>query len=172
MMAKRTPAKLSKAELRRAQVAQLVKAGLPQREIAQNVGCSLGTVNRDIRILRERWRQEQFDDIEGALLTDLARIDDVFRAITQDVRSGDLPAIDRFIRLIELRGRLLGYQHFHTQEMDWRVEAVKLIKAGQIAYHALEQELGYDLATQLFEQAGVAIAEPGDAGEGSAGGEL
>jgi IS30 family transposase len=160
------------AELRRTTVGQFLKAGMTQREIAKQLGVSPGTVNRDIQILRERWRQEQFDDVEQSMLLDLARIEDAIRAITQDVRSGNLPAIDRLIRLIELRAQLLGYKWLHQAEIDWRVEAVKLIQTGQIAYHALEQEIGNDLATQLFEQAGVAIAEPGDAGEGSAGSEL
>ena len=160
------------AELRRATIGQFLKAGMTQREIARQLGVSLGTVNRDIQILRERWRQEQFDDVEQSMLLDLARIEDAIRAITQDVRSGNLPAIDRLVRLIELRAQLLGYKWLHQAEIDWRIEAVNLIRAGQIAYRALEQELGYDLATRLFEQAGVEIAESDDAGEGSKGHDL
>jgi hypothetical protein len=147
------------AELRRATVGQFLKAGMTQREIARQLGVSLGTVNRDIQILRERWRQEQFDDVEQAMLIDLARIDDAIRAITQDVRSGALAAIDRLIRLIELRAQLLGYKWLHQAEIDWRVEAVKLIQGGDVDYPALEQELGRDLAVDLFRQAGVPVGE-------------
>lgn len=49
---------------------------------------------------------------------------------------------------------------------DWRSEAIELIRRGEVAYDALEQELGGELAEELFKSAGVPIA---NAGESSAG---
>lgn len=44
---------------------------------------------------------------------------------------------------------------------DWQTEAVMAIRAGEIDYPALEEEFGRDLATELFQTAGVPVAEEG-----------
>jgi hypothetical protein len=41
---------------------------------------------------------------------------------------------------------------------DWRSEAIEYIRKGEIGYEALADELGIDLATELFTAAGVPIA--------------
>lgn len=40
---------------------------------------------------------------------------------------------------------------------DWRDTAIQYIRAGEVSYNALEDEIGADLATELFEAAGVPI---------------
>jgi phage terminase small subunit len=41
---------------------------------------------------------------------------------------------------------------------DWRSEAIDLIRRGAVKYEPLVEELGEDLATELFKSAGVPIA--------------
>lgn len=64
---------------------------------------------------------------------------------------------------------ILKEQHLKSGEAtervtvhDWRVEAIDYIKAGKVDYRGLAERLGTDLASELFRQAGVAIAQSGD----------
>ena len=50
---------------------------------------------------------------------------------------------------------------------DWRTEVIVLIRQRRVSFDALEEELGNDLATELFESAGVPVVA---AGESAAGG--
>ncbi len=45
--------------------------------------------------------------------------------------------------------------------MDWQVEAVQAIRSGEVDYESLATEFGNDLATQLFQQAGIPVARQG-----------
>jgi Phage terminase, small subunit len=45
-----------------------------------------------------------------------------------------------------------------VEVMDWQTEAVLAIRSGEVDYEALVAEFGHDLATQLFQQAGVPVA--------------
>lgn len=50
--------------------------------------------------------------------------------------------------------------------VDWRVEAAEIIRQEQVTYEILEREVGSELARELFESAGLSVA---DVGEGEAG---
>jgi hypothetical protein len=96
-------------EQRRKQVAANVLAGLNYRDIAEGLGVSLGTVARDVKIMMDRMRKEQVQDVSEAALIDLRRIDVALNAIWEDVKNGKLLAIDRFERLLRRRAEMLGY---------------------------------------------------------------
>lgn len=55
-----------------------------------------------------------------------------------------------------------------VHEMDWRAEAIEGIKQGALTYEALQEEVGRDLAVELFKSAGVPVVYAGadSAGEG------
>lgn len=91
------------------QVAQYLKAGMSQRDIAEAVERSLGTVNNDIKILRGRWQREQTESVDEAMTLDLLRLNDLLTILTNPVREGDLPTIDRYLKVLERRARILGY---------------------------------------------------------------
>jgi len=105
-------AKKNAIEGRRRQVAALIVAAITQRKMAETLKVSLGTVNKDIAALMKEWREQRVDDIEQAKLVDLQRIDAMIRAVwprATSVGSPSLEAMDRLMKLIEMRMRILGY---------------------------------------------------------------
>lgn len=42
---------------------------------------------------------------------------------------------------------------------DWRMDAVMSIRSGELEFVDLAEELGHDLATELFQQAGIAVVK-------------
>lgn len=107
---RRRSAKRDAIEKRRARIAQLLDAGQSQRQIAELLDVSAGTVNGDIHVLRDRWRKTQLANIQDVMLADLHRVDTAVTAIWLAVESGDLTAIDRFVKLTQLKAQMLGYK--------------------------------------------------------------
>lgn len=71
-------AKLNKTceqEKRRETVASYYLQGKSQRFIAEKIGASIGTVNRDLKILREQWKANASADIDEAIGKELAKLD-------------------------------------------------------------------------------------------------
>lgn len=95
-------------EARRANVATLRLAGYTQRDIAEELGVTPFTVNRDLMALRQRWAEEQ-GVLEDEFLLDLRRVEMALQGLATQVVNGDLAAIDRWIRLLERRARMFGY---------------------------------------------------------------
>jgi len=82
---------------------------LTQRQIADRLKVSVGTINRDIKLLREQWRQENIEAIDAVMVDDLRRIQVALNAIWTQVLGGELQATDRMVKLIETRAKILGY---------------------------------------------------------------
>ena len=51
---------------------------------------------------------------------------------------------------------------------SWRDDLITLIKEGTLTFKVLEEELGPDLATELFAGAGISVCEDGEAEEAGA----
>ena len=97
-------------EKRRAEIGLMWEAHMTQQSIANRLGVSVGTVNRDIQILRARWRKTQEDATNTVMVDDLHRIEVAIGAIWPQVLTGDYNAIDRLLALIRERAKLLGYE--------------------------------------------------------------
>jgi transposase len=95
-------------EERRNRVAAHVLAGHTYRDIAAALSVSLGTVAADMQQVIERWRTEQLELINTQRQLDLSRLDKALTSIWHKVEEGDLQAIDRMIKLIQERSKLLG----------------------------------------------------------------
>lgn len=104
-----TAKKKLKIEERRTIVAANILAGLNYRDIAKALDVSIGTVARDAQIMLARMRKEQVQTIGEAALIDLRRIDVAINAIYDDVKKGKLLSIDRLLKLLERRAKMLGY---------------------------------------------------------------
>ena len=107
----------AKREDRRKKVAANLLAGLSYRDIAEALNVSLGTVANDARIILGRWQREQIQDLDQYVLMELRRLDLATYAIWNDVQDGKLNAIDRMVRLMERRARLLGLDAPTRQEL-------------------------------------------------------
>lgn len=62
-------------ENRRSQVASLYLRGVYQSDISTQMGCSVSTVERDLRIIRERWIKSSIQDFDQAKAEQLAKLD-------------------------------------------------------------------------------------------------
>lgn len=105
MAAKTNP---DQRESRRAAIAAMVKGGVTQREIAQTLNVSLGTVNRDIKLLRKQWAQEQHE-LDEEFTLDIQRLNDMIGAVYAAASRGHLPAVDTLLKVLDRRARMLGY---------------------------------------------------------------
>src|SRR5690349_23451155 len=69
-----------------------------------------------------------------------------------------LSAIDRKLKISERRSKLLGLDMpVKYEEVTWQSEVLALYKSEQITREQIEQELGHDLATELFKSAGLPL---------------
>jgi len=120
-------------EKRRIEVAKLVDGSATQREIADKLGISVGTVNNDIRALRKLWREQQVENVNGIMAEDLHRVSAAMKAIWPMVEAGSLKAIDRLIRLIAQRAAILGYEA--AKEIDLKSDGKPIQFISQIVAH-------------------------------------
>lgn len=74
-----------------------------------------------------------------------------------DIHEGEVEMYDRLKAL-----ELLAKYHDLINRIkvdDWRSEAIAAIRNDELPFSALEDELGTDLAEELFKQAGVAVTQ-------------
>jgi hypothetical protein len=94
---------------RRARVSALRLSGLRhQAEIAGQLGVDKATICRDFAALDAEYRERAASDIEREKGRDLERIEVMIHALWIHAELGHLKAIDRVIRLLERKAKLLG----------------------------------------------------------------
>jgi hypothetical protein len=83
----------------------------------------------------ERMRKEQVQTVGEAALIDLRRIDVAINAIYDDVKKGKLLSIDRLLKLLERRAKMLGYdeQVFNVNVTGIDIESVRKKRWEEIA---------------------------------------
>lgn len=96
-------------EQRRLQVSALLVAGASQREIAEELGVSVGTINTDVKALRREWGRQQGTNMADYVHLDLVRLDVAISSIWNAVLAGSLDAIETLIGLIQTRAKIIGY---------------------------------------------------------------
>lgn len=98
----------AKREERRKKVAANLLGGMTYRDMADALGCSLGTISNDVKIIIGRWQKQQVEHAEDYISVELRRLDVALNAIWNKVIDGDAQAIDRFLKIQERRARYLG----------------------------------------------------------------
>jgi hypothetical protein len=68
-------------EERRLKVAELWALRLPQREMARQLGVSLGTVNGDLAFLVKEWKRKRIKEVDAILSQELADLDAMERRL-------------------------------------------------------------------------------------------
>ncbi|MCS5478727.1 hypothetical protein NYP18_03565 [Corynebacterium sp. YIM 101645] len=103
-MGKTDPEAIARAH-RRARAVGLRTEGLTIREIAEALDVSVGTAWAD---LDTALRDVPAEDVDTLRLVELERLDALQRAVWEAALSGDLQAVDRALKVIALRCRLMG----------------------------------------------------------------
>lgn len=103
-----TGADAIKTAERMAQVWEMRKTGASYTRIAKALGADRSTLRRQVRRHLDKLHAENMESANDVRALDLARLDDANTAIWAQVRQGNHGAIDRLIRIMERRARLLG----------------------------------------------------------------
>ena len=90
---------------RRTQAVHLRREGLTLREVADRLGVSVYTAWNDIQTAVRDIPKEEADLLRQQ---EADRLDNLQRAVWDDAIAGDLHAVDRVLKIIERRCRLLG----------------------------------------------------------------
>ena len=93
---------------RRNQVATLRLAHLTQAEIAARVGVSVGTVNADLKAIREAWQERARTSIDEWVGEELAKLDRLERSLMPLALQGQATAAERVLSVMDRRAKLLG----------------------------------------------------------------
>lgn len=97
-------------EARRVKVTSILLSGITdQGKIAESVGVSNATISRDIKAIEAQWKVQASEDIAAARGQDLQRLERLIAGTWDDARKGHLGAIDRVVKLLERRAKMLGY---------------------------------------------------------------
>ena len=117
-------------EDRRRVVAANLLAGLTYREMAAALDISLGTVTNDVGIILGRWKREQVETADECAQIELRRLDRIVNAIWTDVQSGKLSSIDRMLKIMERRARLLGLDAKQELDVTSGGEPIRVVVGG------------------------------------------
>ena len=108
---------------------ELRKRGLNYTQIGEKLGCARSTACRyvlsELENLADKCREEAVHvrDIE------LQRLDALYLKAWEAVEGGDLPAIDRCLRIMERRAKLLGLDAAEKIEHSGVVSWMELVKS-------------------------------------------
>lgn len=109
MTRKASTAPRSLVALQRQQRAiELRRAGRSYREIARQVGIGVASAHRLITAAIADVRAIVQDDAAEIRALELSRLDGLLGALWPKARQGDLGAVDRVLRIMERRAKLLG----------------------------------------------------------------
>ena len=115
---------------------QLLLAGASYREIAEAVGVAPSTVHDDVqRALRDIPRREA-DELRQV---EVERLDRLQRAVWADAVKGDLPSVDRAVRIIDRRAKMLGLDapqqvEVSGQDVDLDATVAKILAAARLVH--------------------------------------
>jgi len=93
---------------RRVTIFDLRRGGASLRMIAQRVGVSHETVAKDLAAVLKELNKASLSSADELREMELARLDMAALAIQKSVSAGHLGAIDRWLRIMERRAKLLG----------------------------------------------------------------
>lgn len=135
---KTAPMVINKRE-RAIQALDLRKAGISYEMIAQRLGYSNRTAAfRAVQNLLEKSEKEASSDLREM---ELRRLDDLFLSIYKKAREGDLPSIDRCLKIMERRAKMSGLDAPEKTQSDVR----QIIK---VVYEDVQYAEEFDDTTQ------------------------
>ncbi len=136
-----------KIELNDSEVERLAGLGLTQGEIAIQLGISQDTLDRR--------KAENADIAEAIKKGQIAANEKVSNKLMTLIERGNLGAI---IWYEKTRRGLSDRVEVNT----WRDKVIAGLRKGELDPHKVIEELGVDLATELFNSAGVPIGQRGE----------
>lgn len=90
------------------EIFELRKQGLSQTAIAERVGVTQGAVSRSLKAYLAKLAAETMEDAEEVRSLELERLDAILIPMLQAATSGEETAVDRVIKIMDRRAKLLG----------------------------------------------------------------
>jgi len=119
-----------KAELKK-KAYQLRIAGLSYRKIGEQLGINFQTAFNYVKETLDNLRRDCTELAETYRDMELVRLDEMQTAIYTKILKGDLNAIDRLLRVMERRSRLLGLDAPKQIEVDSKTIDIVIKKADE-----------------------------------------
>lgn len=92
----------------RAKALELRKAGASYHEISETLGVPLSTVGRWVKEGIVRWQKQTEQDAGEIVTLETNRLDRMLMGFWSRAKAGDDAAVDRVLRIMERRAKLLG----------------------------------------------------------------
>lgn len=139
---------------------ELRKQGMSYRKIAHQLGVSHVQVYRDIQSELKALAVLNADSAQELKQLELERLDRIISGLDHWVQAGNAQAAMAVLKAMDTRAKLLGLYEPEKHEntvITWEDRAIAEIKAGTLSFKELADEFDADLATRLFETAGISV---------------
>lgn len=119
-------------------VAEMTLMGFHPSKIAERLGVSEGTVNKDLEVIRIRWNQNRQKSYSQFIEEELASQQMLMRALKDGIDSGSWKHVETALKILDRKASVIGLNHADRMDQA-RVE----IEAAQLDLisHALERVL-------------------------------
>jgi len=145
------------AKEREIRALELRKSGATYRAIGESLGITEQGAHKCVMRAIDKLNEKIIEDAVQVRRLELERLDRLFLAIYRTAIQGNLDAIDRILRIMTRRAKLLGLDAVEQAEVSWREEIIVLLKTGRVTPEIVLSELGRDLASELFITAGIQV---------------
>jgi hypothetical protein len=157
---KTSPRRIEAAE-KHVEALQLRKAGATYQQIADTLGYSVAGAEKAVKTALADMKHEPAQEL---IILERARLDALLMGIWSQAVKGNQGAIDRALRIMERRAKLLGLDAPVKTDMTvntWEDKVVALLKDGKVTPEQARMELGTSLAERLFIRAGIPVTRDG-----------
>lgn len=134
---------INATEARRKRVSELMLGGMVvQSQIAKTLGVCDATVHRDVKAVKEQWKQQISHDQGVFHARAILRIQALIAALWPKAMAGDLGAVGKIIELMAREAKVIGYDA--SEKVDHTVSI-------KIAAQQIADQLGLDVGDVLAE---------------------
>ena len=105
--------------MRQRRVALYLLGGIrDQVRIAERLNVSGATISRDVKEIEAQWREQTIATLDSAKAKDVERIERLIAGIWERAINGEMQAIDRMLKLLNHRAKLLGLYAPEAHELS------------------------------------------------------
>lgn len=89
-------------------MAKLLLAHRTQREIAEIMGCSMPTITKDVKAIRQQWKDHYLEAQQEYTSVELQKLLELESAMWGQAMEGKGYAVERILQVMDHRAKLLG----------------------------------------------------------------
>ena len=121
-------------EQRRNQVASMYLAGLTLEVIAKQLGVSTVQIHKDVKHIKNAWKQTQLETMDESIVKHLAELDYIRQQLRNDYQnSKSITTLKELIRVQEREAKLLGLDAPVKQVTNHSPQRIEIVFGDQDA---------------------------------------